>query len=119
MQIPYIYGGFLSPNENVVFKQILHIGQWKCIFRLVETIPFPYLKYLLHWKQFIHLLETYFKRILYYNQWQRISCLLETIFFIQIFLETIIAIGGRPIFKKKSYFCYCRGNRFLQFFFRY
>ena len=104
MQIPYIYAGFLSPSKNVVFKQILHIGQWKWIFRLVETIPFPYLKYLLHWKQFIHLLETYFKRILYYNQWQRISCLLETIFFIQIFLETIIAIGGRPIFNKKILF---------------
>ena len=36
--------------------------------------------------------------------------------FIQIFLETIIAIRGKPIFLKKSYICYCSRDRFVQFF---
>ena len=77
----YLCQFFFSSRENVVLKQILHSGQWKRIFRLVETISFQYLIYPFHWKQFFHLLEIYFKRILYYSQWQRISCLLETIFF--------------------------------------
>ena len=89
---------FLSSSKNVVLKQILHSGQWKQIFRLVETISFQYFKYPFHWKQFFHLLEIFFKRILYSSQWQRISCLLETIFFHSEFLETITAIGGWPIF---------------------
>ena len=92
---------FFSSSGNEILKRILHSGQWKRIFLLVETILFQYLKYPFHWKQFFHLLEIYFKRILYYSQWQRIFCLVETIFlflFIQIFLETIIAIRGRPIF---------------------
>ena len=72
---------FFLSSENIVLKQILHSGQWKRIFRLVETISFQYVKYSFHWKQFFHLLEISFKRILYYSQWQRISCLLETIFF--------------------------------------
>ena len=72
---------FFSSSKNVVLKQILRPGQWKWIFRLMETILFQYLKYPFHWKQFFHLLEIYFKRILYYSQWQWIFFLLETIFF--------------------------------------
>ena len=82
---------------------MLHSGQWKPFFQ--------YLKYPFHWKQFFHLFEIYFKRILYYSQWQRIFCLVETIFFHSHFLETIIAIRGRPIFKKESLIS-ARGNRF-------
>ena len=85
------------------------------IFLLVETILFQYLKCSFHWEQFSHLLEIYYKRILYYSQWQRIFCLVETIFlFIQIHLETIITIRGRPKFLKSI--ISARGNRFLQFF---
>ena len=58
---------FFSSSENVVLKQIFHSGQWKRIFRLVETILFQYLKYYFHWKRFFHLLEIYFKGILYYS----------------------------------------------------
>ena len=83
-------------------------------FWLVETTLFQYLKYPFHWKQFFHLLQIYFKRILDYSQWQRIFCLVETIFFNSQISEAIIAIRGRPIFKKK-FIISARGNRFLQF----
>ena len=56
---------FFSCSGNVVLKRILHPGQWKRIFWLVEAILFQYLKYPFHWKQFFHLLEINFKRILY------------------------------------------------------
>ena len=58
-------------------------------------------------------MNIYFEWIFYYSQWQRIFCLLETI---QILLETVNAIRGKPLFLKNSYFCYCSGNCFLQFF---
>ena len=40
MQIPDIYASFFSSSENVYLKQILHSGQCKQIFRVVETILF-------------------------------------------------------------------------------
>ena len=70
----------------------------------METLLFQYLKYPFHSKQFFYLVEIYFKRILYYRQRQQIFCLVETIFFHSHFLETIIAIRRRPIFKKKNLF---------------
>ena len=41
---------FFSSSENIFLKRILHSGQWKRIFWLVENILFHYLKYLFHWK---------------------------------------------------------------------
>ena len=71
---------------------------------LVKTILFQFLKYHFCWKQFFHLVEKYFKRILYYGQWQRIFCLIGTILIHSYFLmSTIIAIRGRPIFKRILY----------------
>ena len=71
---------FFSSSGKVVLKRILHSGQWKRIFWLVETILFQYLKYNFHWKQFFLFLGNNFKRILYQSQSQRIFCLVETIF---------------------------------------
>ena len=60
---------FFLSSENVVLKEIFHFGQWKRIFRLVETILFQYLKCYTVYIQFFHLLEIYFKRVLYSSQW--------------------------------------------------
>ena len=115
--LPFLVKAF-SVQCKLIFQQILHSGQWRLIFWLVKTILFIYLKYPFHLKQFFHLLAIYFKRILYYSQWQRIFCLVETIFFYShFFLETIIAIRGRPIFFKKSHFCWRKP--FSSIFFRY
>ena len=102
---------FFLSSKNVVLKRILHSGQWKLIFWIVDTILCQYLKYPFHWKQFFHLLEMSFKRILYYSQWQRIFFLVETIFFHSHFLETIITIRGRRKFLKNL--VSVRRSRFL------
>ena len=55
-----------------------------------------------------------FKQINYYSQWQHFSFEWKQYSFIHIFLETIIAIRGRPIFLKNL--VSARRNRFLYFF---
>ena len=106
-----------SSSGNVVLKRILHSGQWKQIFLLVETILFQRLKYLFHQKQFFHLLEIYFKQILYYSQPQRIFCLVETIFFHSDFFRNHYCdLRKANIFLKNLIFT--RGNCFIQFVFQ-
>ena len=103
---------FISSSENAFLKRILHSGQWKRIFWLVENILFQYLKYPFH----LHLLEIYFKRILYYSQWQRILCLVEMIFFHSDFFGNhYYNIREANIYKKDL--ISARRNHFLHFFF--
>ena len=106
-----------SSSGNVVLKRILHSGQWKQIFLLVETILFQHLKYLFHQKQFFHLLEINFKQILFYSQPQRIFCLVETIFFHSDFFRNHYCdLRKANIFFKNLIFT--RGNCFIQFVFQ-
>ena len=90
---------------KIIFQQILHSGQWKLIFWLVETILCQYLKYLFHWKQFFHLLKIYFKRILYHRQCQQIFFLVETTFFHSHFFGNHYCNQREAIILKKSCFC--------------
>ena len=104
---------FFSSNENAFLKRILHSGQWKRIFWLVENILFQYLKYPFH----LHLLEIYFKQIIYYSQWQRILCFAEMIFFHSDFFGNhYYNIREANIYKKDL--ISARRNHFLQFFFQ-
>ena len=62
-------------------------------FVLISQITF-------HWKQFFRFVQKNFEQIFYYSQWKLIFSLVETIFFHSYFLETIIVIRRRAIFKK-------------------
>ena len=95
---------YFSSSENVVLKQILHSGHWKWIFRLVETILFQYLKYPFHWKQFFHLLKYILNESYITATGNGFSVCWKRYSFIQIFLESIIAIKRKPIFFKKILF---------------
>ena len=132
---------FFSSSGNVDLKQILDSGWWNPIFSPVlvkafsvqcklvfltnpsfwlmeidflasENHLFQYLKYSFLWKQLFNILNKSFITATgngFSVQWKRYS-------FIHIFLETIIAIRGRPIFKETSYFC--QRKPFSSFFFQ-
>ena len=105
---------FFSSSENAVLKQILlasgngFSGQWKPFRSNISNISSIGSSFYTSWKyilneSFITASDNGFP-----VYWKRYS-------FIQIFLETITAFGGRSIFKK-ILFLLLRGNCFLLFF---
>ena len=108
---------YFSSSENVVLKQILHSGHWKRIFRLVETIcsnisniPSIGSSFSVSWKYILN--ESYITATGngFSVCWKRYS-------FIQIFLESIIAIKRKPIFFKKILFLLLQRKPFSSTFF--
>ena len=106
----------LSANDlwRLVLKQILHSGQWKLIFWLVEIILFQYLKYTFHWKRlFYHvgvypLLKAVATNFLFTE---------NGILSLRFFFEIIIAIRRRPIFFLKQ-ILFLLEETFFKFFFQ-